>query len=128
MTLIASRVDSDIDTLTSQLQQLIRVPSVSAKKQVTVTKCAELVCEIMSDSGISSELLKLDDTLVKNSEQVTPIVYGEVRSKRYPNGKTILFYNHYDVQPAEPIELWHDDPFSGKIDGNLIYGRGASDD
>jgi acetylornithine deacetylase/succinyl-diaminopimelate desuccinylase-like protein len=128
LTLIASRVDSDIDTLTSQLQQLIRVPSVSAKKQVTVTKCAELVSEIMSDSGISSELLKLDDTLVKNSEQVTPIVYGEVRSKRYPNGKTILFYNHYDVQPAEPIELWHDDPFSGKIEGNLIYGRGASDD
>ncbi len=124
MTLIASRVDSDIETLTSQLQQLIRVPSVSAKKQLTMTKCAELVCKIMSDSGISSELLKLD----YNSEQVSPIVYGEVKSKSNPNGKTILFYNHYDVQPAEPIELWHDDPFSGKIDGNFIYGRGASDD
>lgn len=124
MTLIASRVDSDIETLTSQLQQLIRVPSVSAKKQLTMTKCAELVCKIMSDSGISSELLKLDG----NSEQVSPIVYGEVKSKSNPNGKTILFYNHYDVQPAEPIELWHDDPFSGKIDGNFIYGRGASDD
>jgi acetylornithine deacetylase/succinyl-diaminopimelate desuccinylase-like protein len=124
LTLIASRVDSDIETLTSQLQQLIRVPSVSAKKQLTVTKCAELVSKIMSDSGISSELLKLDD----NSEQVSPIVYGEVKSKSNPNGKTILFYNHYDVQPVEPIELWHDDPFSGKIDGNFIYGRGASDD
>ena len=78
----------------------------------------------MSDSGISAELLKLDG----NSEQVSPIVYGEVKSKSNPNGKTILFYNHYDVQPAEPIELWHDDPFSGKIDGNFIYGRGASDD
>lgn len=78
----------------------------------------------MSDSGISSELLKLDG----NSEQASPIVYGEVKSKNNPNGKTILFYNHYDVQPAEPIELWHDDPFSGKIDGNFIYGRGASDD
>lgn len=124
MTLIASRVDSDIEALTSQLQQLIRVPSVSAKKQLTMTKCAELVCKIMSDSGISSELLKLDG----NSEQVSPIVYGEVKSKSNPDGKTILFYNHYDVQPAEPIELWHDDPFSGKIDGNYIYGRGASDD
>ena len=124
MTLIASRVDSDIERLTSQLQQLIRVPSVSAKKQLTMTKCAELVCKIMSDSGISAELLKLDG----NSEQVSPIVYGEVKSKSNPNGKTILFYNHYDVQPAEPIELWHDDPFSGKIDGNFIYGRGASDD
>ena len=124
MTLIASRVDSDIETLTSQLQQLIRVPSVSAKKQLTMTKCAELVSKIMSNSGITSEILKLDD----NSEKVSPIVYGEVKSKSNPNGKTILFYNHYDVQPAEPIELWHDDPFSGKIDGNFIYGRGASDD
>lgn len=124
MTLIASRVDSEIDTLTSQLQQLIRVPSVSAKKQLTLTKCAELVSKIMYESGISSELLKLDGDI----EQVSPIVYGEVKSKSNPNGKTILFYNHYDVQPAEPIELWHDDPFSGKLDGNFIYGRGASDD
>jgi acetylornithine deacetylase/succinyl-diaminopimelate desuccinylase-like protein len=124
LTLIASRVDSDIERLTLQLQQLIRIPSVSAKKQLTVTKCAELVSKIMSDSGLSSELLKLDG----NSDQVSPIVYGEVKSKSNPNGKTILFYNHYDVQPAEPIELWHDDPFSGKIDGNFIYGRGSSDD
>ena len=124
MTIIGSRVDSEIDILTSQLQQLIRVPSVSAKKQSTVTKCAKLVSEIMSKAGIKSELLKLDN----NSEQIPPIVYGEVKSKSNPNGKTILFYNHYDVQPPEPIELWDDDPFSGKIDGNLIFGRGASDD
>ncbi|MGH9997175.1 MAG: M20/M25/M40 family metallo-hydrolase, partial [Nitrososphaeraceae archaeon] len=109
---------------TSQLQQLIRVPSVSAKKQLTITKCAELVSEIMSKAGIKSELLKLD----YNSEEIAPVVYGEVKSKNNPDGKTILFYNHYDVQPPEPIELWDDDPFSGKIDGNLIFGRGASDD
>lgn len=124
MTIIESRVESEIDTLTSQLQQLIRVPSVSAKKQLTITKCAELVSEIMSKAGIKSELLKLD----YNSEEIAPVVYGEVKSKNNPDGKTILFYNHYDVQPPEPIELWEDDPFSGKIDGNLIFGRGASDD
>jgi acetylornithine deacetylase/succinyl-diaminopimelate desuccinylase-like protein len=124
LTIIESRVESEIDTLTSQLQQLIRVPSVSAKKQLTITKCAKLVSEIMSKAGIKSELLKLD----YNSEEIAPVVYGEVKSKKNPDGKTILFYNHYDVQPAEPIELWDDDPFSGKIDGNLIFGRGASDD
>ena len=124
MTIIESRVESEIDTLTSQLQQLIRVPSVSAKKHLTITKCAELVSEIMSKAGIKSELLKLD----YNSEEIAPVVYGEVKSKNNPDGKTILFYNHYDVQPPEPIELWDDDPFSGKIDGNLIFGRGASDD
>jgi len=124
LTIIESRVESEIDTLTSQLQQLIRVPSVSAKKQLTITKCAELVSEIMSKAGIKSELLKLN----YNSEEIAPVVYGEVKSKNNPDGKTILFYNHYDVQPPEPIELWDDDPFSGKIDGNLIFGRGASDD
>lgn len=124
MTIIESRVESEIDTLTSQLQQLIRVPSVSAKKQLTITKCAELVSEIMSKAGIKSELLRLD----YNSEEIAPVVYGEIKSKNNPDGKTILFYNHYDVQPPEPIELWDDDPFSGKIDGNLIFGRGASDD
>jgi acetylornithine deacetylase/succinyl-diaminopimelate desuccinylase-like protein len=57
-----------------------------------------------------------------------PIVYGQVKSKANPDGKTILFYNHYDVQPEEPIELWEADPFSGKVEGNYIFGRGAADD
>ena len=54
-------------------------------------ECAKLVSEIMIKSGIKSEILTFDD----NSEQIPPIVYGEVRSKSNPNGKTILFYNHY---------------------------------
>ena len=57
-----------------------------------------------------------------------PIVYGEVKSKSNPNAKTILFYNHYDVQPVEPIELWNVDPLSGKVEGNHVFGRGAPDD
>jgi len=39
-----------------------------------------------------------------------------------------MFYNHYDVQPAEPFELWHDPPFSGTVKGNKIFGRGSTDD
>jgi len=39
-----------------------------------------------------------------------------------------MFYNHYDVQPAEPLDLWDDPPFSGKIRGNRVFGRGATDD
>jgi acetylornithine deacetylase/succinyl-diaminopimelate desuccinylase-like protein len=56
------------------------------------------------------------------------VLYGEIKSKQNPNGKTILFYNHYDVQPEDPIDLWENkDPFSGKIKGNCIYGRGSAD-
>ncbi len=78
---------------------------------------------------------KDNKTCYRTPEQVSgldiapPIVYGEVKSKSNPDGKTILFYNHYDVQPEEPLDLWDKaDPFSGKVDGNYIFGRGSSDD
>ena len=106
--------------LVADLQTLIRQPSVSAKKQGLV-ECANLVAEIMRKAGITSEVMYLDDN------GVPPMVYGEVRSRSNPE-KTILFYNHYDVQPEEPLELWNDEPFSGKVDGNFIFGRGSADD
>ncbi len=113
-------VDAEMQGLISDLQALIRQPSVSAKKQGLV-ECANLVAETMRKAGINSEVLYLDD------KSVPPIVYGEVKSKSNPD-RTILFYNHYDVQPEEPLELWKDEPFSGKVDGNHIYGRGSADD
>ena len=112
-------VDDHTKGLVSDLQVLIRQPSVSAKNE-GLEKCAKLVCNIMKKSGIKSELLRL-------KKGVPPLVFGEVKSKQNPN-KTLLFYNHYDVQPVEPFELWDDKPFSGKIKGNKIFGRGSSDD
>ncbi|MGI0083400.1 MAG: M20/M25/M40 family metallo-hydrolase [Nitrosopumilaceae archaeon] len=112
-------VDQNMKGLVSDLQTLIRQPSVSAKNE-GLGECARLVRNIMKNAGIRSELLYL-------RKGVPPVVYGEVRSKQNPS-KTILFYNHYDVQPAEPFELWDDKPFSGKIKGNRIFGRGSADD
>ena len=113
-------VDSQMDGLVSDLQALIRQPSVSAKR-IGLVECANLVAGMMQKAGISSEVLYLDD------RDVPPIVYGEVKSKANSN-MTLLFYNHYDVQPEEPLELWEDEPFSGKIKGDRIYGRGSADD
>jgi acetylornithine deacetylase/succinyl-diaminopimelate desuccinylase-like protein len=117
---IDATVDSEMGTLVSDLQALIRQPSVSAKKMGLV-ECAGLVAGTMKKAGIKSEVLYLDD------KSIPPIVYGEVKSKSNPN-RTILFYNHYDVQPEEPLELWESPPFSGKVEGNYIYGRGSADD
>ena len=111
-------VDKNMDGLVKDLCMLIRQPSVSAKNQ-GIKKCASLVKNTLKNSGITAEILS-----IKN---YPPIVYGEVKSKNNPN-KTLLFYNHYDVQPVEPIELWNEDPFSGIVKGNRIYGRGSSDD
>jgi acetylornithine deacetylase/succinyl-diaminopimelate desuccinylase-like protein len=83
----------------------------------------------MVKAGIKSEVLDLArHDSGQNEEAIAPIVYGEVKSKMNPNAKTLLFYNHYDVQPEEPLEFWDTDPFSGKVDGNYIYGRGSTDD
>jgi acetylornithine deacetylase/succinyl-diaminopimelate desuccinylase-like protein len=117
------------DDAITDLQDLIRQPSVSAKNQGLVA-CANLVVRIMRKAGIDTKLLYIDDALKAEKEGISspPLVYGEVRSKSNTNGPTILFYNHYDVQPVEPIELWEEDPFSGKVQGNYIFGRGSADD
>jgi acetylornithine deacetylase/succinyl-diaminopimelate desuccinylase-like protein len=125
---VNAAVDSEMKGLLSDLQTLIRQPSISAKKQ-GLNECASLVSQIMVKAGIKSEVLNLDrHDSNQNQEAIAPIVYGEAKSKMNPDAKTLLFYNHYDVQPVEPIEFWDTDPFSGKVEGNYIYGRGSADD
>jgi len=112
-------VDSHMDDLISDLQTLIRQPSVSAKNE-GIEKCAKLVQKILKKTRVQSEILRL-------KKGVAPIVFGEIKSKQNP-WKTLMFYNHYDVQPAEPFDLWDDPPFSGIRKRNKIFGRGATDD
>ncbi|WP_371504838.1 M20/M25/M40 family metallo-hydrolase [Nitrosopumilus adriaticus] len=112
-------VDTNMANLISDLQTMIRQPSVSAKNE-GIEECATLVSKILKKSGIPSEILRL-------KKGVAPLVYGEIKSKQN-SSKTLMFYNHYDVQPAEPFDLWDDPPFSGKRKGNKIFGRGATDD
>ena len=116
---ILQQVDSSMNSLISDLQKLIRQPSVSAKNE-GIEECAKLCKKILEKHGVKSELLRL-------RKGVAPIVFGEIKSKKNPH-KTLLFYNHYDVQPPEPFDLWEYPPFSGKIVGNKIFGRGSSDD
>jgi len=112
-------VDKHRNELLNDLQTLIKQPSISAKNE-GIEECSILVSKMLKKAGVSSEILRLN----KNA---APLVFGEVKSKSNPS-KTLLFYNHYDVQPVEPIEEWEYPPFSGKIIGNKIFGRGASDD
>jgi len=108
-----------MEKLVFDLQTLIQQPSISAKNE-GIEECALLVKKMLIKSGIHSEILRL-------KKGVAPLVFGEIKSKK-KNSKTLLFYNHYDVQPVEPLDLWDEPPFSGKLKGNKIFGRGSADD
>lgn len=104
--------------MVADLQRMIRQPSVSATGQ-GIEECARLVSDILNENGIGSKLLEVPGH--------APLVYGEITSESDPD-RTILFYNHYDVQPAEPLDLWTHPPFEGAVEDGRVYGRGAADD
>ena len=122
-TIIEKDVDDNVDSIISDLKKLIQIPSVSAKNQ-SLVECAQIISELMNMYGIKSELLYLKE----NNSIIPPIIYGEIKSKKNPDGRTILFYNHYDVQPEDPIDKWDYPPFAGEVSNNCIYGRGSADD
>ncbi|MFQ6075861.1 MAG: M20/M25/M40 family metallo-hydrolase [Candidatus Bathyarchaeia archaeon] len=99
-----------------ELRTLLRQPSVSAQKR-GVRECAELLKKIMIEAGIETRVIPI--------EEGSPIVYGQVGSER--SQRTLLVYDHYDVQPPEPIDEWTSDPFAAEIREGKITARGASD-
>ena len=96
---------------------LVRQPSVAATGE-GLEECAELLVDIMKENGIQARVLP-----VKGGP---PAVYGEIRAKS-SGAPTILFYNHYDVQPPDPLDEWKYPPFDPHIVDGKIYGRGTSD-
>lgn len=103
-----------------ELFELLRIPSVSAdsKYKADVAKCAEAVKLNLEKAGC-------DNVEICNTPG-HPIVYGEKIID--PSKPTVLVYGHYDVQPADPLELWHSGPFEPIIKDGKIYARGACDD
>ncbi len=110
-------VNEHVNDFAKDVIRLSSQPSVSARKE-GIEECAALVEKMLKEIGASTRVLRIDG--------VAPLVYGEIKSKR--SNKTVMFYNHYDVQPEEPLELWKSPPFKPEIREGVIYGRGVSDD
>jgi acetylornithine deacetylase/succinyl-diaminopimelate desuccinylase-like protein len=108
------------DRFLSELLDLLRIPSVSAdsKYKADVRLAAEFICEKLKSAG--ADLTEICET---NGH---PIVYGERLID--PALPTILVYGHYDVQPADPLNLWDSPPFEPIVKDEKIYARGACDD
>lgn len=103
-----------------ELLELLRIPSVSAdsKYKGDVARCADAVHAAMLAAGCT--------TAEVCPTAGHPIVYGEIIiDEKLP---TVLVYGHYDVQPADPLDLWHSGPFDPVIKDGKIYARGACDD
>jgi acetylornithine deacetylase/succinyl-diaminopimelate desuccinylase-like protein len=108
------------DRFLKEMMELLKIPSVSAKKEhrEDMTKCAEAVKNAFIEAGV-------DRAQVMQTEGF-PVVFAEkIIDKNKP---TVLVYGHYDVQPAEPLELWHSNPFEPVIKDGKVFARGSADD
>lgn len=108
------------DQILDELIEFVRIPSVSTdpEKKTEMQRAAQWVANQMHSLGF--ENVKILPTARH------PIVYGE-SLKAGSDKPTVLIYGHYDVQPAEPLELWGTPPFEPTQQGENLYGRGASD-
>lgn len=112
--------DQNKDRFLNELLDLLRIPSVSAKSEhkEDMMICAESVKARLLEAGA--------DVVTIYPTEGHPIVYGEKIVD--PSKQTVLVYGHYDVQPADPIELWNSGPFEPLIKDGKIFARGACDD
>ena len=118
--MIKEYINNNKERFLDELFELLKIESVSAdsKFKEEVDKAANWLVE-------EFKKLKLDN-VEKIKTKGHPIVFAEkILDKSYP---TILVYGHYDVQPADPYELWDSPPFDPTIKNNKIYARGACDD
>lgn len=108
-------LEQNLDSSIRELSQLVAQPSVGAQ-DLGLKECAALVGQMLEKRGFNIQVL---------TTKGAPVVFAERKGR---SDKTLLFYNHYDVQPPEPLELWDSPPFKPELRDGKLYGRGVSDD
>ena len=120
MSQISSYIQSNQERFLDELFSLIRIPSISAQQEhkPDMERCARRWAELLVVSGADrAEVMPTDGN---------PVVYAEKHVS--DAAQTVLVYGHYDVMPAEPLELWNSAPFEPEIRDGRIWARGADDD
>ncbi|HEY0068301.1 MAG TPA: dipeptidase [Flavisolibacter sp.] len=104
----------------NEMLELLRIPSISAKSENKddMRKCADLVRQRLLDAG--ADRAEVMETAGH------PVVFGEKITD--PSRPTVLVYGHYDVQPPDPLDLWHSGPFDPVVKDGKVYARGSADD
>ncbi|UQS83698.1 M20/M25/M40 family metallo-hydrolase [Bombilactobacillus thymidiniphilus] len=99
------------------LKNYVALASVSAKQQAQ-KQTAQFIKQLLED--------RLDATVQLFNDYQAPLVFAQLQPKQ-PSETTILIYNHYDVQPEEPLDLWQSDPFILRQTAQQLFGRGVAD-
>ncbi len=111
---IDAYLEQNLDQSIEELSTLVAQPSVSAQN-LGIQECAALVENMLQKRGFDTQVFATGGS---------PVVFGERKGR---SNKTILIYDHYDVQPPEPLELWETPAFEPSIRNGRLYGRGVSD-
>jgi acetylornithine deacetylase/succinyl-diaminopimelate desuccinylase-like protein len=106
-------VDQHFDEFVQQLRDYCKHPCMTGQG-IGVRETAEATAEVLRGLGANTQILKTGGA---------PVVFGEIGS----GDRTLLFYNHYDVQPPEPLDLWESGPFDAEVRDGKVYARGVSD-
>jgi acetylornithine deacetylase/succinyl-diaminopimelate desuccinylase-like protein len=114
-TQIDTYLEKNLEASTAELARLCAQPSVGAQN-LGMRECADLVAGMLRARDFEVRVMDTDGA---------PVVFGERKGR---SNKTLLFYNHYDVQPPEPLELWDSPPFEPTLRDGKLYARGVSDD
>ncbi|MBU9713859.1 dipeptidase [Evansella tamaricis] len=117
---ILSYLKENREQLLRKLTDFLAIPSIStdSKHNEDVVRAGNFVVDYLNDIGFKNVKL--------HSTPGHPLVYGEwLEAEGAP---TVLLYGHYDVQPADPLELWESEPFHPEVRNGKLYARGASDD
>src|SRR6476469_5342520 len=113
-------IEAHRDQHLAELCEFLRIPSVSAKSEhkADIDRAARWVADKLRTAGFK--------TVEIVPTNLHPLVYAE--SLEAPGKPTVLFYGHYDVQPAEPLHLWTSPAFEPTVRDGNIYARGTADD
>jgi acetylornithine deacetylase/succinyl-diaminopimelate desuccinylase-like protein len=112
---IEQYLETHMDESIAELSRFCKQPSVAAQNW-GLAECARMASDMLKARGFEVEL---------TSTEGAPVVYAERQGR---SNKTLLFYNHYDVQPPEPLELWDSPPFEPTLRDGKLFARGVSDD
>jgi acetylornithine deacetylase/succinyl-diaminopimelate desuccinylase-like protein len=107
-------IEKHLGKSVAELSRLCAQPSVAAQN-LGIEACAELVAEALQARGFNVQILPTGGS---------PVVFGERKGQ---GDATLVAYDHYDVQPAEPLELWESPPFEPTVRNGRLYARGVAD-